>query len=333
MNKEVKEWLSEEYGLDLFDDVLLSSDEHVSVFIDLKERPVTIRLLLGTFEPLGLPLGDRFEFADFTPFIVKNNTLSEVQGQKTFIKDFVKRIQTIHRQRILHIPIKTHKGTFWLRVLFKVLKKEDDRPVLLFAQVIEIFDRVPDLVHYYKKTHQDALTKLFTRETLKKHIETQKHTSGVFGMYIDLDNFKKINDRYGHLEGDRFLSRLAEALINEWEYNVIYYRLGGDEFFVYLYHFDQDGALKKARAIIERIEQVGRDAGMDAISASLGMVPIGEDMAYHTLLDASDRAMYASKERGSGNITLVTRDAIIAYDKNEDKQILKEKSSISELVD
>ncbi|MFW6284818.1 MAG: GGDEF domain-containing protein [Bacillota bacterium] len=333
MKKEVKEWLSESYGLDLLDDVLLTDDEHVAVLIDLERQPITIQVLSGTLEKLGLPLENRFDFSDFTPYIVKDNTLSEVQGRKTFIKDFLKRIQAIRRQSILHIPIETQKGTFWLRVFFKVLKRENHRPALLFAQVIEVFDRVPDLIHYYKKTHQDSLTRLFTRETLKKHIDAQKHTTGVFGMYIDLDNFKRINDQWGHLEGDRFLRRLAEAFINHWENNVIYYRLGGDEFFVYIYHFDEDEALAKAREIINRIEQVGRDAGMESISASLGMVPVLPDMTYHALLDASDRAMYASKARGNGNITLVKKTATIAYDKDEKKQVLDEKKNVSELVD
>ncbi|MFW5893031.1 MAG: GGDEF domain-containing protein [Bacillota bacterium] len=333
MNRDVKDWLFNKHGLKLLDDVLLNDDEHVSMVIDLKDRPVSIRVLSGSFETLGLPLEERFDFSDLAPFIVKNNTLSEVQGRKTFLKDFVKRVQKIDCQSVLHIPLKTSEGSFWLRILFKVLKKENGQTTLLFAHVIETFDDVPDLIHYYKKTHQDTLTKLFTRETLKKHIETQKHTSGVYGMYIDLDNFKKINDEWGHLEGDRFLKRLAETFINRWEQNVIYYRLGGDEFFVYVYHFDEDGALKKARTLINLVEQLGRDAGMNAISASLGIVPIQAGMNYHALLDVSDKAMYASKERGNGNITLVKDDAVIAYDKDENKKTLNEKPPASELVD
>lgn len=332
MREGIKDWVRKTYGLDLLDDVLLD-EKQVSLLIDLQTRPVSIRALCGDMGDLGLPLGDDFSFSELIPYIESDNTLSEVQGRKTFIKDFVKRIQKIEYQRTLHIPIRTGEDVYWLRVVFKALESKQGRPTLLFAQVVEVFTHVPDLITYYQKTHQDALTRLFTRETLKKHIETQKHSEGVYGMYVDLDNFKKINDQWGHLEGDRFLTRLARAFIDRWEPNVIYYRLGGDEFFIYIYHHTEDAALRKARKVIDLVEAVGRDGGMPAISASLGLVPIRPGMGYHTVLDASDRAMYASKDRGRGNITLVTRDRVVAYDKKSGKRVIHASKDTDELVD
>lgn len=332
MRNGIREWVRKTYGLDLLEDILLD-DDRVTLLADLETDPATIRVLSGHMKRLGLPFGDVFDFSQFARYIETDNTLSEVQGRKTFIQDFVRRLYEIEHQRTLHMPIRSDGDVVWLRVVFRPIRRKDGKPRLIFAQVVEVFDHVPDLVTYYQKTHQDPLTKLFTRETLKKHIDTQKHAGGVYGMYVDLDNFKKINDQWGHLEGDRFLARLAKAFIDRWEHNVIYYRLGGDELFIYIYHYDQDAALEKARQVIDLVETVGRTSGIRTISASLGMVPIHQGMDYHTLLDASDRAMYASKERGSGNITLVTKDKVIAYDKETGKRVLHASPRTTELAD
>ena len=67
-----------------------------------------------------------------------------------------------------------------------------------------------------------------------------------------LMDLKKINDIYGHDKGDQFLIDIANHFINHWEYNVIYYRLGGDEFFVYVYdHTKRKYFAKSSKKIIK----------------------------------------------------------------------------------
>ena len=319
MRTTIDEWVRESYGLDLVEDILLNPKDHLSCLVDFKMHPGMIHVLSGDLNKVGLPLDRSFAFSELRPFIMAENTLSEVQGSKTFIKDLYKRIKNIEGQKVLHIPIR-NKQTYWLRILFKIIQRDKEQPALLFAQVLEIHNKVPDLIEYYRKTHQDSLTKLFTRETLKKHMDNQKHTTGAYGMYLDLDHFKKVNDQCGHLEGDRFLKRLAQQFIDTWEPNVLYYRLGGDEFFVYIFDFSETAALEKAQSIIRCIESVGRASGLMDISASVGMVPVRQDMSYHALLDASDRAMYASKDRGAGNITLINKDTLVTYDRDGTKK-------------
>ncbi len=313
MNKHTIEWLKEKYDLDFYRDVLFKEDRHFKFLFDMSEDPTDVHLISGDPTFLGFEAASSIPFTTIRKHIETNNALAEVQGRKTFIEDFIRQLNKIETSEILSLPFKTNRQTYWLQMTFHVITKKAGRPALLYGSTNRIYDYTPKSILYYKRTHQDALTKLFTRETLKKHLNEPEHSEKAYGLYIDLDGFKRVNDTYGHQEGDVFLKSLAQVFIGEWEHNVIYYRLGGDEFFVYLYDFEEFDAVMKAREIIGKIEGVGNAKGFE-ISASVGLVPICETLDYHGLLNRSDMAMYASKERGSGNITLLKKHETIVSD-------------------
>lgn len=313
MKNDTIEWLDKRYGLDIYDDVLFKDKRRLKFIFDLSERPVNIHLISGDPTFLGFEDTSVLPFSVIKKHIETNNALAEVQGRKTFIEDFVSYLAAIKDSEILSLPFKTRGKTYWLQITFQVITEDHGNPALVYGATNRIYDHTPKSILYYKRTHQDALTKLFTRETLLKHLTAPENMESAYGLYVDLDGFKKINDTYGHREGDAFLISLAQVFIGEWEHNVIYYRLGGDEFFVYIYDFEEKDAVFKAREIIRKIEGVGNSKGFD-ISASVGMIPIDETMDYHTILNRSDVAMYASKDRGPGNITLLKNNETIISD-------------------
>jgi len=326
MKRDTIEWLENEHGLDIYEDVLFKDERRLKFIFDLSEKPVNIRLISGDPTFLGFENASVFPFDTIKSRIETNNALAEVQGRKTFIEDFVSYLHDIRESEILSLPFKANGKTYWLQITFQVITEKHGEPALVYGSTNRIYDDTPKSILYYKRTHQDALTKLFTRETLKKHLTEPEHTESAYGLYVDLDGFKRVNDTYGYQEGDAFLISLAQVFIGEWEYNVIYYRLGGDEFFVYIYDFDEKEAIIKAREIIRKIEGVGNAKGFD-ISASVGMIPIRENMSYHTILNRSDMAMYASKERGPGNITLLKKNETIISDFPEQFKKISTKES------
>lgn len=117
-------------------------------------------------------------------------------------------------------------------------------------------------------------------------------------VYVDLDGFKQINDRFGHAEGDRALALFSEALTTAFRSTDIVGRLGGDEFAVLL--TDADGVT--AQAALDRLRRVldQRCAGIDVayeLEHSIGIVEFEPD--HHLSLDAllaeADRRMYGDK--------------------------------------
>ena len=151
----------------------------------------------------------------------------------------------------------------------------------------------------------------FTGEVAPKIIEVNScldnlsDTTNSYGLYIDIDGFKKINDIYGHDRGDQFLIDIANHFINNWEHNVIYYRLGGDEFFIYVYDHTEREVIIRANQIIKDVETLNPKLRDLKISASVGIVPINDiTRQYHVLLNLGDHTMYSSKNKGKGYVTL-----------------------------
>jgi diguanylate cyclase (GGDEF)-like protein len=130
----------------------------------------------------------------------------------------------------------------------------------------------------------------------------RRHGTKLAGMFIDLDGFKQINDRYGHDAGDRFLVEVARRIRGNIRASDMVARLGGDEFFVLLDDV-RDGrtvepvAQKLLDGLLQSYELEG--AGSVRVSASIGVSVFPEDAAdAAALIKNSDKAMYAAKEAG-----------------------------------
>ena len=123
---------------------------------------------------------------------------------------------------------------------------------------------------------------------------------------MDIDDFKRINDRFGHPGGDKVLAQLATNLRQGGEA----FRLGGDEFAILLPGRDEDGARIAAEAIIERIAFADlQPAGAVTVSAGIATAP-RDDVGRDELVRRADSALYRAKEYGK-NQTRVYRPDVV----------------------
>ena len=297
--------IKKHYNLDVVDDVLLKKDQHVEFLFDIQLEPVAIYIIKGDPTLLGLPNKKNILFTELLAHVEPDNALAEIEGKKTFNADLVRKINSIKDDLYVFIPVRKEEKILWLTVGFYVITTNENGPKLIHGRVHRVSVKTPLEITYYKKAYQDELTGLFTRETLKMHFDKLKHIEGGYGLYIDIDGFKSVNDQYGHKSGNEVLKCIAEMFINEWEKNVIYYRLGGDEFFVYVWDHNDEMVLNRAKRIINKIEKLEcKDIKCD-ISAAIGIVPIpSSDVDYAHILDESDHAMYKAKANGRGQIYL-----------------------------
>jgi diguanylate cyclase (GGDEF)-like protein len=121
-------------------------------------------------------------------------------------------------------------------------------------------------------------------------------------MFVDLDGFKGINDRYGHGAGDLLLKAVARELIGHVRASDIVGRIGGDEFGVLLWRLEGPQATAKARQLEAMIAQVGIPHGKARIevAASIGIAPLVEDASPADIIAAADQAMYVRKDERRG---------------------------------
>ena len=156
-----------------------------------------------------------------------------------------------------------------------------------------------------KKARQDGLTglwnRIYTEEAVNGLLER-----GVRGalMMIDIDNFKPINDHYGHIMGDRTLKMVAEILLDLSSEEDVLCRIGGDEFVIFVKDVTDRAALSEhAKHIIEVFSQKVKDFNF-AINASIsvGIAQTPEDRTeFMELYGNADKALYYVKQNGKND--------------------------------
>jgi diguanylate cyclase (GGDEF)-like protein len=142
----------------------------------------------------------------------------------------------------------------------------------------------------------------FERELKRALSHVKRYGTQAALMFIDLDGFKGINDRYGHAAGDALLKAVARELIGNVRASDIVGRIGGDEFGVLIWRLEGPQATAKARRLEARIAQVGIAHGRARIevAASIGIAPLVEGASPADIIDAADQAMYARKDERRG---------------------------------
>ncbi len=179
------------------------------------------------------------------------------------------------------------------------------------------------LVHAYtdvisRRATRDALTGLPNRRQLLSTLdalaaEAQVLPRRIALLYLDMDGFKAVNDTLGHTAGDAVLRALARALRASTREGDLLVRIGGDEFVMVSFDFDDDEQLRElATRLAASVSQVGAEEsnGCFSIGVSIGIAtyPDGVD-SIEELLDAADAAMYEAKRAGRTPYAFARRDA------------------------
>lgn len=168
------------------------------------------------------------------------------------------------------------------------------------------------LVLRYKSMITDNMTKLYNKyhfETcIKWCVKDSLKSGNPFSMMvIDIDDFKIINDRCGHIVGDEVLKKIALSIKGNTRDDDLCFRYGGDEFVVILPNTTKEQAAsvgKRMQAKLSSKELLGEKSADLNISLSLGIAQWEPKMSAEDLTEWADRAMYTSKTTGKNRLTL-----------------------------
>jgi len=186
------------------------------------------------------------------------------------------------------------------------LLPETSKCVLSF---LDITDRKQAELHLQRMATHDELTKLPNRRLFQQRLEhalarAHRHNSLLGVLYLDLDDFKLVNDTRGHDKGDMLLGALAGRLLGCVRENDTVARLGGDEFTMILEDaYQLEDIVTAVKRIIESISKpfpLGKNESSVTISVGIGVYPDDGDTAQE-LLKKSDMAMYKAKRQGKNN--------------------------------
>lgn len=226
-----------------------------------------------------------------------------VEGLKLGAVDFISK--PFQREELL-ARVRTHLELFQLRARLERQAAELRRANEQLQVEIDERKRHQDKLEYF--AIHDALTGLLNRRSLEEMLNRTiaRAKRGVVSslLYMDLDNFKDVNDTVGHAAGDEVLNTLSDLLKAALRTEDVIFRVGGDEFAVLLEGMDGRESFLAAERLRKAVEAHPFEPGgrVFRLSLSIGLNEIDGTLATGVLLSQADAAMYRTKEQGKNRL-------------------------------
>lgn len=223
--------------------------------------------------------------------------------------------QFLHTKRIgandIQIRLLDANGEYqWCRVLYRAICDENGGPSQAIGKIsnINTFKKEIEQLEHESKTDSmtGAYNKMATKQIVEEYIRNNPLSSHML-LLIDVDDFKKVNDTYGHQCGDEVLINVINNLRKTYVSGEVIGRVGGDEFVVFIGDVrDKEHLIAKAQELHELLHRAYvRGTQVIPVSASVGIAIYPENGdCYEELLYSADSALYEVKATKKGNFAI-----------------------------
>ncbi len=178
---------------------------------------------------------------------------------------------------------------------------------------VQSYVQLYDFIRQTERMGQyDGLTGLYNKKMtemqIKKQLSSRPSLKNGALMIIDVDNFKSINDTFGHLYGDAVITQLGSGLRSIFQKSDILGRVGGDEFFVFLRNYNERSVLEvKAQDVCNEFSKTfEQNNEIVKISASIGIATTDNSFDFEEIYTFADVALYNTKAKGKNGFTFYT---------------------------
>lgn len=159
-------------------------------------------------------------------------------------------------------------------------------------------------------SRKDPLTGLYNRRAFMEYFNKQlaqslRHQHSLTLIITDIDDFKEINDTYGHSSGDDVLEELGQLLKQETRQEDMAARVGGEEFAILLVKTDSDNASNYAERVRQKLKDMELEAILEPVTLSYGIAETRADDDHDSLYQRADKALYRAKEAGKDRIEVI----------------------------
>jgi diguanylate cyclase (GGDEF)-like protein/PAS domain S-box-containing protein len=270
----------------------------------------------------GLPTGPQTGSCGTAAYRKKQVTVTDIR-QDPLWTDYCDLANKHNLRACWSVPILSHQDC--VLGTFAMYYGKVHTPTIAEQELVGIATRIAGIAIERKQSedrihhmaHHDPLTGLPNRSLLDDRVEqamlyAQRYDRQLTVMFIDLDNFKLINDSLGHNAGDELLKTAAQRMVESVRSTDTVLRLGGDEFVIVL--LDQTGSASAVSSPLQKLHEAIAQPMMLAgkevqITCSMGLATYPDDgMDSDTLLMHADAAMYRAKELGRNNYQFYTAD-------------------------
>ena len=284
--------LQQRYQLDMIHDVLLGKSNRIICYADITDtKNVFLSVISGSFTILGLDDLPGIRLDELIGYYDPNNKYAEVSGVESHLAYIQNRVYQFFRETQVTFPININQKRCWITLDLMPIDKAPQLNVFFITDVTEGMNQ-EEL--NYEKSHKDSLTGLFNKYTLDYHYGRRYMWPNFHVLYLDIDNFKPVNDTFGHNVGNDYLQAFGTILKNyQTGYN-LFYRIGGDEF-VGLFWETDDKVKEIAQAIIEDTSKITFPVNEKGITVSIGIMKATKR---HDVIRKADRVLYDAKNKG-----------------------------------
>ena len=288
---DTQERLYKKYGIDVVEDVILSETSKIVCFADLKEPDsIVLEVVYGNLELIGFEDRPSVALAEILEVFDFKNGYAKVAGESQYFDEVYNQIHNFKEEPNVTFPIITAKGKQWIRFNLVLLEGKKDLATVFITNVTPFLVEEEAL---FFKTHHDSLTSLFNKYTLDYHYGIRYKQKNFHVLFLDLDNFKVLNDKLGHKIGDEFLKKFARILsLHETDHNR-FYRIGGDEF-VGLFYQKESQIVDVAKSILRKTRALSKNYPVET-TVSIGVVKA--DLR-DNVIEKADQVLYDVKAQG-----------------------------------
>lgn len=226
---------------------------------------------------------------------------------REFVKMVVAQALVKGDQYEVQYRMKRRDGSdMWVHDIGRKTIADNGREAII-SVLVDISEQVSAQKDLEQAADKDPLTGLYNRKAGQARIESAMHSSGGYLFVIlDLDNFKQVNDLYGHQQGDRALREFADLLVHTFRRTDILFRLGGDEFGVF---FSSPRDLSVLERKLNRLVQSYQALTQKHWAAACSSVSIGGvygqmPREFSELYRTADQVLYQVKHAGKGAVRI-----------------------------
>ncbi len=289
--KGMESLLRERYNLDILEDLVMCQANKIICFADLSKKKLVLEVIAGSFELLGFEDVDHLELDTLLSYFDFQNGYAKVAGEKAYYNNITILIDEVENEPNVTFPLVNEKGRHWIR--FNLIPHKE-KPGFATVFITDVTNFLVEEEALFVKTHHDSLTNTFNKYTFDYHYGLRYHNKDFHVLYFDIDDFKVLNDRYGHHKGNEFLVDFANLLLSYETDENRFYRIGGDEF-VGLFFQKEESIKAMAEAIIRKTDQMTKEKYPIPITVSIGIV---KAEARDDVISKADQVLYKAKANG-----------------------------------
>ncbi len=304
-NKQLR--LSKEhFAQEMHQFLRLSDNDHYISIIDLNDRSIVEKKLNPKY---NLSYNKYIDLDNVLDNLLKSTTMEDVEAYMFYSNlsfDYISNIYKSGKNKIVfEYSHKLQDGTTqWLQDVIHLRVNPENGHLLVIIILRDIEDQRKKELELQHEAETDSLTGLLNRNYINKKCDEfikQENVEGTHAFFmIDVDNFKNVNDTYGHNIGDKFLKELASILKSNVRHEDIVGRMGGDEFIMFMKNTpNKEITSKRALEIIEKVSALTFIPSKDKPTISIGISHYPEDgSTIEELYVNADVALYKAKSNG-----------------------------------